>query len=624
MALADRYTFDFKTLKDGEDYNILIQQEGYAGSVETLAYMPGRDFITISYDKTNSNLLHPIRGSQLTLRISLTPTQIAEFILADNRTWYIIVTGTNGYEWQGWYQAQTSANYSPYGLREFEMQFSDNLGALQNTPDNVVDSAFVEKQSFATMIERLLSYTDIALPITYNTSITHTDFSTDAVQDIAYLEQSMTLDFNGQQPQPAYDVLSKILRMMQCVVYQKGGNWVIENLIDKADAGTPPDLLTGYQVLGRGLNVRFQSPLSKVTGRSYHYQIRHTQANRDFELYVPSGPNKGFTDWEQFGLLGNEMFSQTIISGKSWFQVRGNFTTSDPDSADYYENTGGPVAEGEAVRLYLTYEYTPGLGFQVDARIAVKLDAGGTPWYLRGDGVWVNTATPIIVTGDTDINNIRNIATIAPINGTITIRIYRPSIPTLPSTYNPTTTYMRFAYAEVLASKVSNPTDYKMFKSVGLKDNKGLRESEFFDTIGLQFDTEFAPNGASFFSYDDFVSFIYDNTGARLNSKFYSDYDATERSLTQFATNAYMRLFAKPQLFIEADLYGKDLNIGDVFLIDVPGFASALKFVCIAFDWSIKQDRYSALFAYIEYDNTDTITQRRYWLQQNQDDPDNK
>ena len=622
MALGNRYQFSFVTLLDSESISITIQQEGYTGSVETLSFMPGRDFLKLGYDKTNSNLLWPIRGSQLTLKISLPPSQIAEFVLSENRDWFIIVTGSGGFEWKGWYQPQTSVTYSPYGLREIVLQFSDNLGALQNAPDNILAQFFVELQSFEKMITRLLGYTDISLPIVYSNSITHTDFSTLPVQEIAHLEQAMTLDFNGQQPQSAYDLLSKMLRMMQSVVYQKDGYWVIENLIDKKDAATPIDLLTDYDVIGRGLTVRFESPLSKATAKSHHYQIRHTQQNRDFSGYISSGPNKGFIDWEQFGLLGNEMFDLITISGKIWFKVLGNYVISNTDSRDYYENSGGNVTAGENMVVYFNYEYTPGLGFDVNAQIAIKVDAGGTPYYLRDDLVWEQTATPFLISGDAAISGVVNVATVAPISGVVTFRIYRPDVPSLGSTYQPANTFMRVAYAEVLASKVSNPVDYKLFKSVATKPRKGLRNSETFETIGLQYDTEFSPNEAAFFEFNDYISFIFDEDGNRLDSKFYSGYEPNEKSLTQFASNTYMRLFAKTQIFVEVDLQGKALKVGDIYSLDIPGFATPYTFVCVAYDWDIKNDFYSAIFAYIDYDAVDTITQNRFWIQQNQDDPE--
>ena len=244
------------------------------------------------------------------------------------------------------------------------------------------------------------------------------------------------------------------------------------------------------------------------------------------------------------------------------------------------------------------------------------------PYYLRNDLVWDQTSTPYIITGDIDIQTVINVATVAPVSGVLTFCIYRPDVPSLGSTYNTTSTFMRLAYAEVLASKVSNPTDYKLFKSVATKPRKGLRNAETFETIGLQYDTEFSPNEASFFEFDDFISFIYNNAGLRLNSKFYSDYEPNEKSLTQFATNTYMRLFAKTQIFIEVDLYGKSLYVGDIYTLDIPGFVTPYTFVCVAYDYDIKNDLYSAIFAYIDYDTVDTITQNRYWIQQNQDDPE--
>ena len=146
--------------------------------------------------------------------------------------------------------------------------------------------------------------------------------------------------------------------------------------------------------------------------------------------------------------------------------------------------------------------------------------------------------------------------------------------------------------------------------------------SETFETIGLQYDTEFSPNEAAFFEFNDYISFIFDEDGNRLDSKFFSDYEPNEKSLTQFASNTYMRLFAKTQIFVEVDLQGKDLKVGDIYSLDIPGFATPYKFVCVAYDWDIKNDFYSAIFAYIDYDAVDTITQNRFWIQQNQDDPE--
>ncbi len=42
MALGTRYTFSFFSLIDSEQFTVIIKQEGYVGSVETLGFLPGR------------------------------------------------------------------------------------------------------------------------------------------------------------------------------------------------------------------------------------------------------------------------------------------------------------------------------------------------------------------------------------------------------------------------------------------------------------------------------------------------------------------------------------------------------------------------------------------------------
>lgn len=618
MALGNKYECNFTSLL-GVTYQAIIKQEGYSGNVIVLGFLPGRNFAVLSYDKTNTDILHPIRGSQFSLTLSLEPSQIEEFVLAGNRDWYIEVAGDNGFEWYGWMQPQTSMNYNPYGLREITLQFSDNLGALQNTPDNIMNDFLIELQPLTNMIERQLSYTDIALPVTISTSVRHTDFSPETANDTIYLEQGLTLDYNGQEPQPAYDLLSKMLRLLHCIVYQKAGEWVVENLIDKSLELYPDSLLDTFSILNRSMNIRFDAPLSKSVARSYHYQIRHTQQNRDFSSWIPSGPNNGFTFWEQFGTLATEMFDLLELNGKNYFEVLGNYVSTNADSADYYANDGGSVKEGEIVIIFLNYEYTPSLGFDVDARVAITVvDSGSTVHWLRADAVW--DTTPYILTGDTEINDILNLSIPAPVDGTAVIRIYRPLVPSLGTTYNSGTTYVRFAYAEILASNVAENEDLKLFKSVARKDNRGLKELQEFDTIGLQFDTEFSPNGADFWQFDKYISFTYDSTGTRLDSKFFSDYDAEERSITQFANNANMRLLGKPQIYIELTLYGNRLNVGDIYTINVPGLPEGLIFVVLAYDHDLKNDTYNAILAYISYDETDTIDMFRHWLLQIQDD----
>ncbi len=93
--------------------------------------------------------------------------------------------------------------------------------------------------------------------------------------------------------------------------------------------------------------------------------------------------------------------------------------------------------------------------------------------------------------------------------------------------------------------------------------------------------------------------------------------------LTEFAANTYMRLFAKPQLYIEVTLRGKGLYVGDIYEVDIPGFATPYLFVVVAYDYDVKNDTYAALLAYISYDQTDTITMQRIWLQQSQNDDTN-
>lgn len=616
MALADKYTFTFSSVLDGEEHTFTIQQDGYAGAVETLEFLPGRDFMILQYDTSNPVFLHPVRGSQLTLKLVLTPEQIEEFTLAETRTWFVIWTSNQGWEWRGWLQPQISTNYNPYDLGVIELQFTDNLGALQNTPDNVMNSAFVELQPFEEMIERELSLTDISLPVSISTSVRHADYPGEKVHETAHLEQAMTLDYNGQDAQSAYSILAKMLRMMHCVVFQNNGEWVIFNPIDREASSYGIDLLQQYDIVARSLNVRFEAPLSKTTGISYHYQIRHTQENRDFKTYIPTGPAKGFTFWQQVGLLGNEIFGINTVSGKNYFVVRGNFFAGNADSTDYYVNDGGSVTRGEPIRVYLNYEIT--FNDVVNPRVSITNDVAGTIYYLTVNRDWTTTLT--ILTGEDTIKEILNTDIPANDDGTIQIRIYRPEVPSA-GAYNPTQSYMRFAYAEILAAKSSEPTDLKLFRSIGKKDNRGLREDEKFETIGLQFDTEFSPNEAAFWQYDKYISFIFASDGTRLDSKFISDYNSEEKPLTEFAVNTYMRCFAKPQLYIEAQLYGKALRIGEIYTASIPGLPDNLSFMVTAYSWDVQNDIYNAILSYVSYDNNDTIEMQRFWLQQSQEEP---
>ena len=626
MALATKYTFSFASVLDGELHTIVMKQEGYGGSPIALPYMVGRNFMVLSYDKGNANLLHPIRGSQLTLRVSLEPSQIQEFVLADNRTWYIEWTGANGWEWYGWLQPQTSINYTPYGLRELELQFSDNLGALQTAPDTILQNSFVYLQTIQEMIERQLSYTDVNLPVTISTSVRHANSVYDYIYNGTYLEAVMCNDFLGEEPQMAYDLLSKFLRLLQCSVYQKAGNWVVENFIDKTLAGYPNDVLDLFEVADRGINIRFESPLSKVVARSYHYQIRHSISNRDFAIYVPSGPNKGFLDWEQDPPPGDEIFSLFQSGGINFFGVLGNYVAGNAASHGLYQSTSfAQISEGDPLKLYLNYNNTfSGLG-TVNPRIALRFEVGVDIYYLNTLNEWQLTGTPIILKGDAEILNAKSITTLAPGDGVANIEIYRPEVPALGTTYNSSTSYIRYSYADFGVGKVVNETDYKVFKSVGTKANAGLRPNEEFETIGLAYDREFYPQANSLL-FSNYISLFYDEAGDRLAGNFISDYMPTSQPWgpTEFAANTYMRLFAKPQLYAEIELYGKALNVGDIYTLNVPGLPADLPFVVVAYDWDVQSDRYSALMAYISYDPTDTITMQRYWLQQNQDDPDGK
>ncbi len=622
MALGNRYTFSFFSLIDSEQFTITIKQEGYAGPVETLEFLPGRSPLVLSYDKNNANILHPIRGSQMTVSVSLQPSQIQEFILAGNRDWYIEVTGTNGFEWYGWLQPQNSMLYTPYGLKELQLQFSDNLGALQNTPDNVFESSFIALQTIQEMIERQVGYTDISLPYVFNTSVRHDD-ETDPIQETTYLEQIMCLDFNGVEPQMAYNLLSKELRLLQSAIYQKQGNWVIENLIDKSFAPYPASLFDTFKIVGRGLTVRFESPLSKVTAKSYHYNTRHSISNRDFTQYVTVGPNQGFVNWEQFGTLATVIYSQVIISGISYFGVLGNYVFGVANSTDHYAQTGIPITQNMPLKLFINYNNTfSGVG-QVDPRIALRFDGTSNTYYLNTDNEWQVTGTPIILTGEAAIANAASVTTQAPEDGSPVIMIYRPEVPGLGVTYNSGTSYIRYSYADFGVGKSAVDSDYKLFKSIGVKRNKGVRENEIFETIGLAFDNEFYPNATS--NFDNYVCLFYDSLGSRLTGNFVSDYSPTSQPWgpTEFACNTYMRLLAKPQLYIEATLIGKGLYIGDVYEVDVPGFETPYLFAVVAYDYDIRNDTYNVLLAYIDYDTSNTITQERVWLQQGQDDPDN-
>jgi len=101
----------------GDTFNDTTEMAEVTGlTSDFVEFKPTYKSATLSTDA----LLIYADGGQMTVRVSLTPTQIQEFVLAENRDWYIEVTGTGGFEWYGWFQPQSSLTYSPYDLRQLE------------------------------------------------------------------------------------------------------------------------------------------------------------------------------------------------------------------------------------------------------------------------------------------------------------------------------------------------------------------------------------------------------------------------------------------------------------------------------------------------------------------------
>lgn len=232
MSYFIKYKLSFVSDRDN-DYELHILQKNYGGQpiVKKLGIAP-----TLSIEEGDGS----VKGSSLSFSIQAdVEGELRGLYTTDNKEFKILLYRNSSLYWQGFLLPELySEEYvdAPYDV---SVTATDGLATLK--------AITYEKQdvnvSLAAIIEDILSYTQVSLPVTYHMSIAHAfeKYSVEGGQLMPGMGIPIPMLVNTEISQAAYngytcyDVLNQILQSCNCCIMQIGGEWLVSSLTDAAN-----------------------------------------------------------------------------------------------------------------------------------------------------------------------------------------------------------------------------------------------------------------------------------------------------------------------------------------------------------------------------------------------------
>jgi len=628
MAFNLKYRFSLTGNQSSATYYFKMYEDGFVGSARTFSSGWGpRNAITINTDISEQDPFFPIRPQVCSLNLFLnclddlgnpfTEADLTAIIFSDDETIKFELSKGVDLLLTGWFTPQQTTSWNAYLYGAITLTFTDGLAKLNGIDYIPFDSYAYAITNLRKTIMDCLDETNLDLNVRYSNTL-YLGSDTDLLIDDLALEAVAFYQANGTTSISCADVLRLVMRSINCVLFQKDGEWRIESFTDKSQATeafatilyatpeaaltltngtftTDPLLSTNRLTTDRSMIVTAFKPKSKVNATANFSAHTHASVNYLFRDFTANVPDR----WTiSSGSIVTRQASAGFANGVD-IQGYANNTVGFVD--EYIRSVGYPVKKGAKILIGWRFNTLATSGIEqpqprVQVRINDQLDFTGTAVNesLKEDSTWQsgiywiqqgNTGT---FTAEVTVEN----------DGYLFMLIGRPYLSS-PGVASQLTYYTSCEVYDVviLNARTDNElidSNYKAVQQLVSTGKKYIFVDEQIDHAGHhQIET---PYGA--YVESDYYTTIYKNPGSR------DDIPANIRSdetllgggtlLLQTARLRGMQ-YGSNFILIEVGLIGELVELFGIYTITILG--SSRRMVCINIETNVKTETQSATFA---------------------------
>ena len=516
MAFGLKYWFEFDDYY-GRTCKLELHKDGYSGSVTELT-ISGENPVVITRNGNDDRFL-TIIGSECTINlISKTDMQWSEFFNITYREWYVKYYISTNIFWEGYlipdmYQEPYIA--PPYQVR---LKATDQLKDMKEHEYlDTGDVPYTGERNLSKIIGECLSYGGLnfgaGLHFLAAFNIFEDSHTTSALHDpLEMTKVDPALFYNKEGDSDVFDILDRILKILNCRVYYNRGFFEVMHIPQLAESSfayrdfgatggvsssgtindhklavTRPGTLNDCVWSSKSMILSMLSPLLQYTVK-HNYNFRENlirNGNFEYSLIKSDKPFYWTTSYtvtsDEYIISNNKLIIEKVSTSyyTLMYQILGDITSSD-----------------SKVHLKFNIKTTG------TAAVEVKIGSGGSARYLTSSGTWAATVTRIEMTTDATIDILSN-----------TITTTGDLVITINSLKSAVASYAVFSdlACEIVPDNDKWFPDYKKFIGDGNSGNK-LKEQLDVDLGDMAYDIDILNTKAA---YDgSLVAYYY--SGANL------------------------------------------------------------------------------------------------------------
>lgn len=216
MAYGLKYTLSFLSDR-GNDYRIEILAKDYQGApiAKKMGVAP---VLNIAQGDGC------IQGTSLTFAVQAdVDGELQEFYTTDNKQFQVLLYRNGAIMWQGYLLPELYSETYVAPPYDVSLTATDQLATLKDIEYSRED----EQVLLQTVLEYLLSHTQLSLPLSYHMQLSMS-LGRPMLENV-YINQSA---YNGSN---CYDVLNAILLSMNCRIMQLGNQWLLTSATDSSE-----------------------------------------------------------------------------------------------------------------------------------------------------------------------------------------------------------------------------------------------------------------------------------------------------------------------------------------------------------------------------------------------------
>lgn len=165
-----------------------------------------------------------IQGTSLTFAVQAdVDGELLEFYTTDNKQFQVLLYRNGALMWQGYLLPELYGEMYVAPPYDVSLTATDQLATLKEVEYNRED----EQVTLHTVLEYLLSHTQLTMPICYHMQLAHR-LGTPMFEN-SYINQSA---YNGSD---CYEVLNAILLSTNCRIMQLGNQWLVTSATDSSE-----------------------------------------------------------------------------------------------------------------------------------------------------------------------------------------------------------------------------------------------------------------------------------------------------------------------------------------------------------------------------------------------------